>query len=102
MTGLPDSNIPAFDITADLLRERNYVVENPADNKVDPSLALSERWQHYMRLGLTQLVRCHGVALLEGWERSRGATLEHFIATQLGLVIMPVADWCKATPRSTS
>ena len=41
-----------------------------------------------MRLALEQLVKCDSITLLPGWARSRGACIEHFVATQLGLAVV--------------
>ena len=38
-----------------------------------------------MRADIAELVKCDGVALLPGWERSRGASLEAHIAHSLGM-----------------
>lgn len=41
-----------------------------------------------MRADIKVLVDCDGIALLPGWEKSPGATLEHSIARGLGLRVM--------------
>lgn len=38
-----------------------------------------------MRADIKALCDCDHVVVLPGWEKSRGATLEVFIATQLGM-----------------
>jgi hypothetical protein len=81
MTGLPELNFPAFHAAAARLRESGYDVVNPAEINVDPS----EGWAACLRKDIAQLVTCEGIALLPGWEKSRGARLEHRIATELGM-----------------
>ena len=81
MTGLPDLNFPAFHAEAGRLRALGYEVANPAEINPDPTAG----WQACMRADIAQLVTCDGVRLLEGWERSRGASLEAHIAHSLGM-----------------
>lgn len=88
MTGLPELNFPAFHTAARRLRELGFDVVNPAEINQDPCAS----WQQCMRDDIAQLVRCDGIALLPGWESSRGARLEHFIGAQLGLRVVPIHD----------
>lgn len=88
MTGLPDLNFPAFHAAATALRERGHAVVNPAEINTDPSAC----WHACMRADIRELVTCDAVALLPGWERSRGATLEHFLAVQLGMSVWRVEE----------
>ena len=48
-------------------------------------------WQCYLRYDLEQLVMCHEIVMLEGWEGSPGATVEFNVANFLGLEIN---YWC--------
>lgn len=48
-------------------------------------------WQCFLRYDLEQLVMCHEVVMLEGWEGSPGATVEKLVAEMLGLEIL---YWC--------
>lgn len=41
-------------------------------------------WTDYMRQGIAGLIRCNGIALLKGYDRSAGARLEQHIAGTLG------------------
>lgn len=81
MTGLPDLNFPAFHAAADKLRSQGVQVVNPAELD-HPSDAT---WPDYMRRDIAELVRCDWIALLPGWENSKGAHLEYTIATKLGM-----------------
>jgi hypothetical protein len=42
-------------------------------------------WEQYLRRDIRVLLDCDGIALLPGWERSRGAQLEAHIAHALGM-----------------
>lgn len=83
-----DFNYPAFHRAADQLRAAGYEVENPADNAL--IVPTPKEWADWMRLGLRQLLTCQAVALLPGWESSKGATLERSVGEQLGMRVAPV------------
>lgn len=85
MTDLPDLNYPAFNAAAAFLRRSGHFVENPAENdppNTDPT------WSDWMRLGLTQMLRCQAALLLDDWQGSRGAVIEARVATALGLTVI--------------
>lgn len=85
MTGLPDFNYPAFNAAAARLRALGFEVENPAENP-EPHCG---SWLGYMRMAIRQISQCDGVVLLPGWQQSKGARIEHQLATNLGLVVVP-------------
>lgn len=84
MTGMPEYNYPAFHAEAARLRAVGYHVENPAENSPQPD------WDSYMRQALRQMLGCDLIALLPGWQGSRGAVLERSVALQVGLPIVEV------------
>lgn len=84
MTGLPELNYPAFVSLAAQLRADGHAVINPAENPVPPCGS----WLGYMRMSVAQVATVDCVVMLPGWEASRGATLEHHIATQLKLYVV--------------
>jgi hypothetical protein len=86
MTGLPEFNFPAFQEAAAALRARGFHVENPAENPTPPCGS----WLAYMRMAVAQVAKVDAVALLPGWENSRGAKVEYTLATSLGLTVMPI------------
>lgn len=88
MTGLPELNFPAFHAEAARLRAMGYDVVNPAELNTDPAAA----WSDCMRVDIAQLVTCQMIAMLPGWQGSRGATLEHHIAVTLGMPAVMSAD----------
>lgn len=57
MTGMPDSNYPAFHHAADQLRDMGYLVENPAEC----SLPENSSWHDFMRSGVRQLINDAGL-----------------------------------------
>lgn len=88
MSGHEDLNFPAFHAAAAALRALGHQVVNPAEINSDPGAD----WLTCMRADIKQLVDCDGVALLPGWEHSRGAMLERAIAAGLGLRVLLVSE----------
>ena len=84
MSGIEELNYPAFNAAARDLRARGVHVENPAENSPPPC----GTWQGWRRLALLQLARCDAIYMLPGWEKSRGATVEHGLAVALGFQII--------------
>ena len=83
MSGYEEFNFPAFNRAEELLRNSygyEHVV-NPA--KLHPTTHLP--WAEFLKQDLRELIACDAVFLLKGWEKSRGATLEAFVAYILGL-----------------
>ncbi len=85
MTGYLDFNFPAFHAEAARLRALGYQVANPAEINADAS----PDWADCMRADIRELVTCDAVALLDGWEKSKGANLEVHIASELGMLAVP-------------
>lgn len=81
MTGFPDFNFPAFHAATAQLRAKGHDVINPAEINIDTTTP----WHECMRNDIAQLVTCDSIYLLPGWSNSKGATLEHHIATCLGM-----------------
>jgi hypothetical protein len=83
MTGLPELNFPAFHAAAAHLRSLGHEVINPAELNADPTAG----WIECMKVDIAQLITCDAIALLPGWQRSRGAALENLLAEQLEMKI---------------
>jgi hypothetical protein len=84
MAGLPDLNFPAFHAYAATLRSAGFDVVNPADLNPEPG----KSWEECLRVDLRELCGCEAIALMPGWERSKGANLELHVAHRLGLEVM--------------
>ena len=84
MAGCPEHNFPLFNRVAKLFRDRGHRIFNPAENK-DGGLRRARAF--YMRLDLPVLMASDGVVVLPGWERSRGASLEVWIAIDLNIPV---------------
>lgn len=84
MTGYPNSNFPAFHAEAARLRAAGLEVFNPAEL----NLGDEPTWEDCMRADIRQMMRCNAICMLPGWQASRGATLEHNIATTLGFDVL--------------
>lgn len=88
MTGLPDWNYPAFHTWAAVLRNAGHTVANPAENfGGDPHAGPRAM---FMRKDIAMLLNAEAVAVLPGWERSKGATLEVAIARELDLPVLDI------------
>lgn len=84
MTGIPLDNYPAFIDAAETLRKQGYAVTNPAEIRLHDDAT----WEDYMRADIKELCDCCTVALLPGWENSKGANIEARLAIQLGMRVV--------------
>ena len=46
-----------------------------------------DTWAELMRKSITLLMECDAIYMLEGWEGSKGAIMEHFLAEELEMPI---------------
>jgi nucleoside 2-deoxyribosyltransferase len=86
MTGIELFNHPAFDEAELRLNSQGHNVKSP--HRVELEDSETPNWENFMRKDLKMLCDCDTIALLPGWDKSRGATLELFIATQLGMEVI--------------
>lgn len=109
MTGLPEFNFPAFAAAATALRGAGYDVVAPNEvplpcgcmGDLDRRCAGEHTWAQYVRADLIAfLAHADGVALLPGWENSRGAKLERHIAVELEMDVRPLAEWLAVAERA--
>jgi len=107
MTGYPEFNFPAFHEGARRLREAGYTVFSPAEKDIDRVGDIftgsdgdvhkleAEHKEFSLREALLVDVtyickEADGVALLPGWEASKGANAERALALALYLKVAPI------------
>lgn len=103
MTGIPEFNFPAFHSAASKLRDSGHEVFNPAERDIqrhggvdisignqsgDPSVA-AQVHGFSLREALADdtafiCKEADAIAMLPGWEASKGARAEHALAFALG------------------
>lgn len=83
MRGHPGNNLAEFARVAALLRERGYIVVTPGE-----ALVHEHTLRGFMRVDLPLMLTCDGVATLDGFQKSEGATLEVYVAQVCGM-------WCR-------
>ncbi|MFB7798961.1 DUF4406 domain-containing protein [Isoptericola sp. NPDC056134] len=87
MTGYPEQNYPAFFAAESVLADLGHLVCNPARQ---PERAT---WADYLRADLADVLVADALAVLPGWEASRGAQLEVHVAHALGVPVIPLDQW---------
>ena len=88
MTGIAEFNYPAFMAAEAELCRLGYDVVNPAKVKPDGE----PTWENYMRADLRDMLTCDAIALMPGWENSKGARMELFVACGVEMKVVFVAD----------
>jgi nucleoside 2-deoxyribosyltransferase len=85
MTGYLEHNYPAFTAAAKALRELGHVVMSPHETSPCTDHQNPLPWSYYVKRDIAMLVTyCDAIVLLPGYEKSKGAALEHVIAVALG------------------
>jgi hypothetical protein len=88
MSGIEDHNFPAFHRVAAKLRAQGYDVINPAELNPNPGMT----WEDCLRVDIRALCTCNAIAMIPGWQYSRGAQLEQQIAHRLGLSFLDISE----------
>lgn len=103
VTGMPDENIAEFERVKTELWKIGASVDIPHEY-------INERvgWEDAMLVSVHLLTQFHpmlhhepptyephydGIAMLDGWEQSRGARIEHDLAEALGIECRPWREW---------
>lgn len=88
MSGYEDFNYPAFNELASHLRSLGFPVMNPADFGYKDG----EDWAACLKRDLAVVVHCDAIIAMEGWQKSRGANLEIYVAKALGIPVVTYAQ----------
>ncbi|MBS5907860.1 MAG: DUF4406 domain-containing protein [Dysgonomonas mossii] len=85
ITGLPYEEVEkAFSKAEASLKEQGHEVVNPLNN----GLPRESTWNEHMRADLKLLLDCDAIYMLNGWEYSKGASLEYDLAIDLGFKLI--------------
>jgi hypothetical protein len=114
MTNMPQFNYPYFDREAKRLRDMGYEVVSPAelddpetrkaalassDGAPGTGVANGETWGDFLARDVKLVAdKVDGIAVLDGWQKSRGARLETYIAHLCGKPIV-YASTLKRVPQ---
>lgn len=100
MTGLPEWNFPAFDRAAAHGRSLGFDVISPADLDRDAGFAPDhdadingDLLRAVVRRDLDAILSVDAIALLPGWENSKGAHAELGVARWLHLRVLDATTW---------
>lgn len=111
MTGIPQFNFPYFDRAASLLRDAGWDIVSPAelDDERTREAALAsengdpgdsslngETWADFLARDVKLIAdEVDAVILLKGWQRSKGARLEAFVAALSGHKVYRYLPICR-------
>ena len=73
-----------FSDVADKLQSLGHEVVNPLCN----GLSETDPWEEHMAKDIIDLLQCEGIYMLQDWEDSQGARIEHAVAKEIGLKVM--------------
>jgi hypothetical protein len=73
-----------FAAVAKAMKRLGYEPVNPLEN----GLSEHDSWEAHMFKDIADLLQCKAIYMLQGWEESKGARIEHYIATEIGMPIM--------------
>ena len=93
MTGLPEFNLHAFNTVAGIIRSVGWEVFNPVEGDAEKGIVLDGTqgnetfdFRGAMATDLAYIAEHADVVwFMPGWEESKGAQLEHYVATDLGI-----------------
>ncbi|AYN58509.1 nucleoside 2-deoxyribosyltransferase [Arthrobacter phage Liebe] len=107
MSGYEEWNYPAFLAGAERLRAAGYDVVSPAEIELaegfDPATPASDYtsadYYAAMRRDIALILDVDGVALLPGWDRSKGARVEAAVASAIGIPARVLRVWVDQSER---
>lgn len=88
VTGRPNRNTQNFHQVKRALIDAGYQTECPVDN-----IPENAPRDISMRLCVATICGCDGIALLDDWYESKGATMEVAVAGMLGIEVRMASRW---------
>ena len=73
-----------FAAVAKVMKRLGVEPVNPLEN----GLTEHDTWKAHMLKDIADLLQCKAIYMLQGWEESKGACIEHYIATKKRMPIM--------------
>ena len=83
ITDVPDYK-EKFGLIEASLKLEGYETVNPSN----VNLGENATWEEYMRHDIKLLCDCDAIFMMKGWQRSKGARVENYIAKKLGLLVI--------------
>lgn len=72
-----------FAAVAKVTKRLGYEPVNPLEN----GLSEHDTWEAHMLKDIADLLQCKAIYMLQDWQDSKGARIEHYIATEIGIPI---------------
>ena len=72
-----------FAAAAKVMKRLGYDPVNPLDN----GLSEQDTWEAHIIKDIATLLQCKAIYMLQDWQESKGARIEHYIATEIGIPI---------------
>ena len=73
-----------FAAAAKAMKRLGYEPVNPLDN----GLSEQDTWEVHIIKDIATLLQCKAIYMLQDWQDSKGARIEYYIATEIGMPIM--------------
>lgn len=73
-----------FAAVAKAMKRLGYEPVTPLENR----LTEHDTWEAHIVKDIATLLQCKAIYMLQGWQDSKGARIEHYIATKIGMPIM--------------
>jgi hypothetical protein len=86
------ANKAKFSEAESILRELGHEPVNPVNNGLPDDAS----WAQHMRADIKMMMDCTHVAVLPGWENSKGARIEVYLAGQLEMPVKDVGEYMGA------
>jgi hypothetical protein len=104
MRGYRDQNYPAFEVAAKRLREAGHNVYSPVEDNlrqgITPEVAKDETFLKVRFLQDLKFIceEAEGIAVMEGWQQSKGAKAEAAVGVAIGVPWLEVETWVRRKP----